>query len=111
MYFSQKLKVIEEYRKWIEETKEETGVSMKDCYENFLAFLETKGYLKEENAQSTGEGKPRDKIELPCKIRSTNKRCFNFQIVYRGIGGLIRTNEFDDGPEADAFLADLKGGK
>lgn len=51
MYFSQKLKVIEEYRKWIEETKEETGVSMKDCYENFLAFLETAGYRKDEEVR------------------------------------------------------------
>ena len=53
----------------------------------------------------------RDMIELPCKIRSTNERCFNFQIVYRSIGGFIRTNEFDDEAEADEFLQELKNGK
>lgn len=53
----------------------------------------------------------KDMIKLPCKIRSTNERCFNFQIVYRDIGGFIRTNEFDDEPEADAFITQLKKDK
>ena len=55
MYFSQKLKVIEEYHKWIEEIKEKKGISVKDCYETFLAFLETKGYRKAEEVQKETE--------------------------------------------------------
>ena len=116
MYFSQRLKVVEEYYLWKRQEEKKIGVAPIDNHETFLAFLETKGYLKEENAQSVGEGKPRDMIELPCKEHFVYKHddghiTENWRVFYRAEFALIGTAVFPTEPEADAFLADLKGGE
>ena len=59
---------------------------------------------------------PRDMIELPCKEHFVYKHddghiTENWRVFYRAEFALIGTAVFPTEPEADAFLADLKGGK
>lgn len=53
----------------------------------------------------------RNMIELPCKIYSTDTGYPHIQIVWRGIGGVVIIQFFDDEDEADEFLQKLKGKK
>ena len=57
-----------------------------------------------------------DVIELPCKEHFVYKHddghiTENWRVFYRAEFALIGTAVFPTEPEADAFLADLKGGK
>ena len=54
---------------------------------------------------------PRDMIELPCKLPAVSGK--QLQVVYRDKYGYVRSKPYDldEEPDADAFLADLKGGK
>ena len=59
---------------------------------------------------------PRDMIELPCKehfvyTHDDGHITENWRVFYRAEFALIGTAVFETEPEADAFLADLKGGK
>lgn len=59
---------------------------------------------------------PRDMIELPCKEHFVYKHddghiTENWRVFYRAEFALIGTAVFPTEPEADAFLAELKGGK
>ncbi len=59
---------------------------------------------------------PRDMIELPCKEHFVYKHddghiTENWRVFYRAEFALIGTAVFPTEPEADAFLADLKGGE
>lgn len=59
---------------------------------------------------------PRDMIELPCKEHFTYTHdnghiTENWRVFYRSELALIETAFFSTEPEADAFLAKLKGGK
>ena len=61
-------------------------------------------------------GEPRDMIELPCKEHFVYKHddghiTENWRVFYRAEFALIGTAVFPTEPEADAFLADLKGGE
>ena len=51
----------------------------------------------------------RDMIELPCKLPAVSGK--QLQVVYRDKYGYVRSKPYDldEEPEADAFLADLKG--
>ena len=57
------------------------------------------------------EVEPRDMIELPCKLPAVSGK--QLQVVYRDKCGCVRSKPYDldEEPEADTFLADLKGGK
>ena len=59
---------------------------------------------------------PRDMIELPCKEHFTYTHdnghiTENWRVFYRGEFALIETAFFPTEAEADAFIAELKGGK
>ena len=53
---------------------------------------------------------PRDMIDLPCKLPAVSGK--QLQVVYRDKYGYVRSKPYDldEESEADAFLAELKGG-
>ena len=55
----------------------------------------------------------RDMIELPCKLTATRPDgSILYEIVWRGIvSKLICVRDFDNEPEADAFLLKIKRGE
>lgn len=103
MYFSQRLKVVEEYRKWIEEIKEEKGISLKDCYETFLAFLETKGYLKDEWAREE-EGRGSEKQFSRIKIDGKWRYGFTMGEGTETPQGKAHLFKWDDGKNVDLII-------
>lgn len=58
------------------------------------------------------ELEPRDMIDLPCK-QALGKAfmAYKWEVFFRLKDGVIGSKLFDTEPEADAFLAGLKGGK
>ena len=48
MLFRDRVKIANEYRLWLVAEREDDRFIVEDCPESFLAFLQTKGYLKED---------------------------------------------------------------
>ena len=48
MLFRDRVKIANEYRLWLVAEREGDKFIIEDCPESFLAFLQTKGYLKED---------------------------------------------------------------
>lgn len=47
MLFKDKVRLVADYEKWLKEVEAENNFKPKDCYINFLNFLQTRDLLKD----------------------------------------------------------------
>ena len=55
MIFSERLKLINQYRAWLRKASKECGAEVLDSHDSFLVFLIQMGYIKDMEVKKDGQ--------------------------------------------------------